>query len=79
MFTAQQYRSKEIEYSKLVKIASSPNEIREYQRLERVFAELADNAQWAVDNQNRTVHATETEEPSALASPTPFQGDRAGQ
>jgi hypothetical protein len=48
MFTPEQYRAQAVEYSRLVKIAKSPTEVREFQRLERTFTELADNAQWAV-------------------------------
>ena len=59
MFTAEQYRNKAIEYSKLLGIASSPNKVREFQRRERSFAELADNAQWVTDNRDKTVHARE--------------------
>jgi uncharacterized membrane protein YeaQ/YmgE (transglycosylase-associated protein family) len=55
MFTAEQYRAKAIEYSNLVGIANSPNEVSEFQRLERSFTELADNAQWMTDNHNKTV------------------------
>jgi len=59
MFTAEQYRNKAIEYSKLIGIASAPNTVREFQRLERSFAELADNAQWVTDNRDKMVHARE--------------------
>ncbi len=59
MFTAEQYRNKAIEYSKLLGIANSPNKVREFQRRERSFAELADNAQWVTDNRDKTVHARE--------------------
>ncbi len=59
MFTAEQYRNKAIEYSKLLGIANSPNKVREFQRLERSFAELADNAQWVADNRDKMVHARE--------------------
>ena len=59
MFTAEQYRNKAIEYSKLLGIANSPNKVREFQRLERSFAELADNAQWVTDNRDKMVHARE--------------------
>jgi hypothetical protein len=48
MFTTDQYRAKAIEYSKLLRTAKGPNEVREYQRLERSFTELADNAQVAL-------------------------------
>jgi hypothetical protein len=41
-----QYRAKALEYSKLLRTANGPNEVREYQRLKRNFTELADNAQW---------------------------------
>ncbi len=58
MFTAEQYRTKAIEYSNLVRIANGANEAREYHRLERSFTELADNAQWLTDNHGKTAHAT---------------------
>jgi hypothetical protein len=57
MFTVEQYRARAIEYSQLLKIANDPNEVHEYQRLHRSFTELADNAQWAADNHDKTVHA----------------------
>ncbi len=50
MFSVEQYHAKAIEYSKLLRISNGPNEVREYQRLERSFTELADNAQWLTDN-----------------------------
>jgi hypothetical protein len=53
MFTADQYRAKAIEYSELLKIANGPNEVLEFQRLERSFTELADNAQWVTDNDDK--------------------------
>jgi hypothetical protein len=59
MFTADQYRAKAIEYSNLLKIANGQNEEREFQRLERSFAELADNAQWMTDNHGKIVQAAE--------------------
>lgn len=57
MFTAEQYRAKAIEYSKLLRIANGVTEVGEYQRLERSFTELADNAQWMADNHDKTAHA----------------------
>jgi hypothetical protein len=59
MFTAQQYRAKASEYATLVGMANSPNEVNEFQRLERSFTELADNAQWVTDNHGKTVHAAQ--------------------
>jgi hypothetical protein len=56
MFTVEQYRAKAIEYSNLVKVASNPNELSEFQKLEGSYAELADNAQWAIDNYDNTLH-----------------------
>jgi hypothetical protein len=56
MFTAEQYRAKAVKYSQLVRIANSPAEVSEFQRLEPNFAELADNAQWAIDNYDKTLH-----------------------
>lgn len=59
MFTADQYRAKASEYAKLVGLASGSNEVREFQRLERSFAQLADNAQWVSDNHGKIVPAAE--------------------
>jgi hypothetical protein len=56
MFTVEQYRAKAMEYSNLVRIANNPNELSEFQKLERSYAELADNAQWANDNYGKTLH-----------------------
>ena len=58
MSTAEQYRAKAIEYSRLGRIANGPDELREFDRLERSFAELADNAQWVIDNHDKSLHAT---------------------
>lgn len=58
MFTPEQFRTKAAEYSRLVKTANSPNEVREYQKLERSFSVLADNEQWLMDNQDKTMHQT---------------------
>ncbi len=59
MFTADQYRAKAIEYSNLLKTANGHNQEREFQRLERSFAELADNAQWVTKNHGKIVQAVE--------------------
>jgi hypothetical protein len=55
MFTADQYRAKAIEYSNLMRVANSANQVSEFQRLERSFTELADNAQWVADNRDKVV------------------------
>ncbi len=34
---------------------TAPTKVREFQRLERNFTELADNAQWVTDNHGKTV------------------------
>jgi hypothetical protein len=59
MFTVQQYRAEAIKYAKLVRTANGPNEVCEFERLERSFTELADNAQWVTDNRNKIVQLTE--------------------
>jgi hypothetical protein len=66
MFNAEQYRAQASEYAKLVGIANAANELQEFQRLERSFTELADNAQWVNENRDKMVHATD----SAAASST---------
>ena len=59
MSTAEQYRAKTIENSKLVRIANGPDELREFERLERSFAELADNAQWVSETPDQMMRARE--------------------
>jgi hypothetical protein len=66
MFNAEQYRAQASEYAKLVGTANAPDEVQEFQRLERSFTELADNARWVTENRDKMVHATE----QAAASPT---------
>ena len=57
MFTVEQYRAKAMEYSNLVRTANNPNELSKFQKLERSYVELADNAQWAIDNYDNTLHS----------------------
>ena len=59
MFTPRQYRECADKYSKLIKATDKPDEIREFQRLERSFTELADNADWMANNLDKTVHREE--------------------
>jgi hypothetical protein len=62
VFTSKQYRAKAAEYAELAKTARDPDEVREFQRLERSFVTLADNKQWVVDNHDQTLHAMEHNE-----------------
>ncbi len=59
MFTTEQYRAKAIEYRNLLSTANDPDAVREFQRLERSFTVLADNAQWVTDNHAKIMWATE--------------------
>ena len=67
MFTAEQYRTKAAEYSKLLETANGPNEVREFQKLQRSFTELADNEQWVTDHHDQTLHAPKHGEAGDLA------------
>ena len=57
MFTPQQFRAKAAEYGELVKTSAGAEERREFERLERSFAVLADNEQWLAENHSKIVHA----------------------
>jgi hypothetical protein len=59
MFTAGQYRAKAREYSRLLRMANDSDAAREFQKLERSYTELADNAECVTDNHGKTVHAVE--------------------
>ena len=41
MFTVEQYRAKAKEYSNLARTANNPDDLSEFQKLERSYAELA--------------------------------------
>jgi len=56
MFTPEQYRAKATEYCELAKATTAPNEVREFQKLEKSFVALADNEQWLADNHHHMVH-----------------------
>jgi hypothetical protein len=58
MFKSQQYRAKATEYGELVKTSTSPEDGREFQKLERRFASLADNEQVLADDHKSAVHVS---------------------
>jgi rubrerythrin len=62
MFVSKQYRAKANECGGLIERSSTSNEKREYQQLQRKFAELADNEQWLADNHEQTLHAADKEQ-----------------
>ncbi len=59
MITPTQHRAKALEYTELVKTATSPDEKREFRKLEDSFTVMADNEQWLEDNRQKMVHAPE--------------------
>jgi hypothetical protein len=69
MFTSEQYRAKAAEYIELAKTANTPNEVREFEKLEQSFTELADNQQWVADHHEQTLHAAEDGEAAKLTFP----------
>jgi hypothetical protein len=63
MFTSEQYRAKALEYGNLVGTSATPDEKREYQKLQQKFAELADNEQWLAEHHKLTLHVADIEQP----------------
>ena len=55
MFTAEQYRSKALEYEVLIKTARSPVELAEYRDLQQSYIAFADNLDWLAANAGKTV------------------------
>ena len=64
MFTAQQYRSKALEYEVLLKTAGSPGELAEYRDLQQSYTSLADNLDWLAANAGKTVASRATGAPN---------------
>jgi hypothetical protein len=54
MFTPKQYRAKAAQCTQLLKTATSPAETREFRRLEQSYITLAENAEWLVENLEKT-------------------------
>jgi hypothetical protein len=67
MTTPTQYRAHADKYSELIKGTDKPNEIREFQRLEHSFNELAENEDWMANNLNKTVQRQEATSAGTLA------------
>jgi hypothetical protein len=57
MTTPSQYRAHADKYSELIKGTDKPDEIRELQKLEHSFTDLAENEDWMANNVNKTVHS----------------------
>jgi hypothetical protein len=57
MFTPEKFRAKAAEYAELLKKTNIPDEIREFQRLQRSFDLLAQNEEWMAANCNKIVHS----------------------
>jgi rubrerythrin len=66
MVPPKQYRAKAIEFGDLIETSITSNEKREYQQLQRKFAELADNEQWVADNHKQTLHAADKEQATVI-------------
>jgi hypothetical protein len=57
MFTAKQFRAKAAESAEALKHTDIPSEIRELQRSERSFTELAQNETWLADNFDKIIRS----------------------
>jgi len=59
MFTAKQYRAKAAESAESLKHTNVPSEIRELQRSEQSFTELAQNEEWLAVNFDKIIKLQE--------------------
>ncbi len=60
MFTTKQYRAKSNEYGELIKGATDPDQIRQYQDSKDTFNSLADNEEWLADNFDKTLQVSQS-------------------
>ena len=58
MITSRQFRERADEFGELVKQTQHPDAIRELQRQQRSFTDLADNEDWMARNLDKTVPPT---------------------
>jgi hypothetical protein len=69
--TSGKFRARADELGELVKGEHHPDAMRELQRQERTFTELADNEDWCASNLDKTVHPmAKDESDSPVLSPT---------
>ncbi len=68
MVTPTQFRAKAAEYTELVKGAKTPDEAREFQKLEQSFTTLANNEQWLSDNHDQTIRAPQLDAAEGVTS-----------
>lgn len=64
MFTADQFRAKAAEYAELRKNAYNPDEIKELQRSEQSFSQLAHNEDWLAANFEKILHSQDSGKPA---------------
>jgi hypothetical protein len=67
VFKSRQYRAKAAEYGELVKSSASPNERRDFRRLEQRFASLADNEQGLAKDHDSAVRIADRDRPHDAA------------
>jgi hypothetical protein len=56
VFNSEQYRAKAAEYKKRGEQTNTPEEIRGFKNLERIFREMAENEEWMEHNSDKIVH-----------------------
>jgi hypothetical protein len=61
MFISEQFRAKALEYGDLVGTSANADEKREYQKLQRTVAELADNDEWLANHHKQTLQVADME------------------
>jgi hypothetical protein len=75
MFTAQQYRTKAVEYGRLLEMARSPSETSEYRDLHQSYSLLADNLDWLTTNAGKVVVSNQPTARPKVESRQAAQGD----
>jgi hypothetical protein len=65
MFTAQQYRTKAVEYGRLLEMARSPAETSEYRDLHQSYSLLAENLDWLTTNAGKVIVSNQPHAPNA--------------
>ncbi|MGA2891233.1 MAG: hypothetical protein ABSE22_00080 [Xanthobacteraceae bacterium] len=71
MITTDKFRAKSSEYGELIKGATDPGKIRQYQDCKDSFSSLADNQAWLANNVEKMVQVSDDEPPEVLAKPKP--------
>jgi hypothetical protein len=79
MSPTEKFRAKSSEYAELIKAATDPGKIRQYQDSKDSFGSLADNEAWLANNLEKMVQVSDEQQPEVSDQPQPSRAALAAE